>query len=47
MVYLDGENADVVVKSPETLVSSQVIQIKDIVQSQADISGEIKIVEVK
>ena len=47
MVYLDGENADVVVKSPEALISSQVIQIKDIVQSQADISGEIKIVEVK
>lgn len=46
MVYLDGENADVVVKS-QGLSESQVIQIKDIVQSQTDSSGNIKIVEVE
>lgn len=46
MVYLDGENADVVVKS-QGLSDSQVIQIKDIVQSQSDSSGNIKIVEVE
>lgn len=46
MVYLDGENADVVVKS-QGLSDSEVIQIKDIVQSQTDLSGNIKIVEVE
>lgn len=46
MVYLDGENADVVVKS-QGLSDSQAIQIKDIVQSQTDLSGNIKIVEVE
>ena len=46
MVYIDGDNVDVVVNS-EGLVPSQVIQIKDIVRAQAKNEGDIKIVEVK
>ena len=46
MVYLDGEAATVVVKA-NNLTASQVAQIKDIVTSQAKVSGEINIIEAK
>lgn len=45
--YLDGENANIVVKS-EGLTSSQAAQIKDILLSEVDIENEnIRIFEVK
>ena len=47
MVYLDGENASVVVKS-DGLSASQAAEIKDILLSETSVENEnIRIFEVK
>ena len=47
MVYLDGDNASIVVKS-DGLTAAQAAQIKDILLSEVDVANEnIRIFEVK
>jgi stage III sporulation protein AH len=48
VVYLDGENANIVVKSEEGLIQSEAAQIKDILLSEVDVASEnIRIYDVE
>ncbi|MCD7740901.1 MAG: SpoIIIAH-like family protein [Ruminococcus sp.] len=48
VVYLDGENANIVVKSDGGLIESEAAQIKDILLSEVDVANEnIRIYDVE
>lgn len=48
VVYLDGETANIVVKSPEGLIDSEAAQIKDILLGEVDVANEnIRIFDVE
>jgi stage III sporulation protein AH len=48
VVYLDGENANIVVKSEDGLIQTEAAQIKDILLSEVDLAAEnIRIYDVE
>ena len=48
VVYLDGDTANIVVKSPEGLIDSEAAQIKDILLGEVDVANEnIRIFDVE
>lgn len=48
VVYLDGEKADIVVKSPQGLIASEAAQIKDILLGEVEVANEnIRIYDVE
>lgn len=48
VVYLDGQNANVVVKSPQGLIASEAAQIKDILLGEVSVANEnIRIFDVE
>ena len=48
VVYLDGESANIVVKSPQGLIASEAAQIKDILLGEVDVANEnIRIFDVE
>lgn len=48
VVYLDGENADIVVRTEEGLIQSEAAEIKDILLSEVDVASEnIRLYEVE
>ncbi|MBR6874088.1 MAG: SpoIIIAH-like family protein [Ruminococcus sp.] len=48
VVYLDGENANIVVKAPQGLIASEAAQIKDILLGEVHVANEnIRIFDVE
>lgn len=48
VVYLDGDSANIVVKSPEGLIDTEAAQIKDILLGEVDVANEnIRIFDVE
>ncbi|SDB15276.1 stage III sporulation protein AH [Ruminococcaceae bacterium FB2012] len=48
VVYLDGQTANIVVKSPQGLIASEAAQIKDILLGEVEVSNEnIRIYDVE